>query len=167
VCLQSELPGQLMQQSLATPPRPALGRGLRIEAQGGQDLLDLRSREDGGDDVEFIRRPSSVGSAPSSRIQTVSAAQGRPGPVVAEYPLLAVTVSSRRCLAAAGQIRGVSHSSAADSQLPGTAPNSHWRPQAVLPGSLENLASAQLRRTGFRRRVWTARWLKSAMRSRS
>ena len=34
---------------------------------------------------------------------------------------LAVTVSTWRCLAAARQVRGVSHSSAADSQLPGAA----------------------------------------------
>jgi len=47
-------------------------------------------------------------------------------------------------------------------QLPGRSANWKSRPQAVLPGSLENLASAQLRRAGFRRRVWTARRLKSA-----
>ena len=40
------------------------------------------------------------------------------------------------------------------------------RPQAVLPGALENLVSACLRMAGFRRRVWISLWLGPATSSR-
>jgi hypothetical protein len=50
-----------------------------------------------------------------------------------------------------------------EGQLPGTPVNWKSRPQPVLPGALENLASAYMRVAGFRRRVWASLWLGPAI----
>ncbi len=52
-------------------------------------------------------------------------------------------------------------------QLTGASQETRCRPQAVFPGRLGNLAWAELRRSGFRRGVWTTCWLKPAMKRHS